>query len=256
MSFPIRTEPLNYGEKPWLWGVESEKECTWYAYYRAYQVWGYYPCYNKRATKLSGYNNAKTWLENYREPFMPHYFSEEPDIEIQDGDILVFDGNYGHVVFVERVDDFTHAFISQYNLISPKTFSNDEWIRGDILKGTPYNTGKPLGLLRCEKREVFPVLRNEYIDQIYASDSSLRVRLEPNLNGEYYCNIKIGYYNVLSQTEADGYIWYEIEKGKYCANVGTTFYEGKNEDLIKLKKELEIKNKSIKKAIEILSEAL
>lgn len=239
----IRTTPLNYGEKPWLWGIPSEKECTWYVYYRAYQVFGVFPCYNDRENRVLGYNHAKTWLKNFREPFKPYFFDEHPDIEFKQGDIIVFDGNYGHVVFVEKVENKDTCFISQYNLIAPKTFSNDEWHRGQILKGNPYNTGKPIGLLRCEKKEVYPVERNEYVNQIFASDNTLRVRLKPNLNGEYYCNIKVGYYNVLSQSEADGYVWYEIENGKYCANVDTVYYKAKSDIEVLAKENEELKRR-------------
>lgn len=252
MMFDIRTTPLKQGEKPWVWGIPSEKQCTWWVYYRAFQVFGAYPCYNDRANKVSGYNCGKKWLDNFREPYKPYYFDEHPNIEFKQGDIIVFDGNYGHVVFIERVDDFNSCFISQYNMIAPLEFSNDEWYRGGILKGNPYNTGKPIGLLRCEKKEVYPVERNEYRDQIYSSEPTLRVRLAPNLEGEYYCNMKNGYYNVLSISYADNYTWYEIEKGKYCANIGTTFYEAKNEDVDKLQKELDRKNNGIDEAIEIL----
>lgn len=253
MSFNIRTKPLNYGETPWVWGIPSEKQCTWYVYYRAFQVFGYYPCYFNKKEKTKGYTNAKEWLKNYREPYKAFYFDDNPNIELKDGDILIFDGNYGHVVFIERVDSFDKAFISQYNLKAPLVFSNDEWTRGYILKGY-INTGKPLGILRFENKEVYPVKRNEYVNQIYASDNSLRVRLAPNLKGEYYCNIKVGYYNVLSQSKADDYTWYEIEEGKYCANIGTTYYKAKNEDIDKLNKIIEQKNIAIDKAIKILSE--
>lgn len=250
----VRTKPLVRGEKPWIWGTRYEKQCTWYVYFRAYQVFGFYPCYNDRKKKADGYNHGKTWLENFKEPWVPHFFDKEPDIEIKPGDIIVFTGNYGHVVFVGVQEDFDHSFIEQYNLSHPLEFSNDIWTRGGILEGDPYNTGAPIGLLRCEGKMVKPVERNEYENQIYASDPTLRVRLSPGLDGDYFCSITPGYYNVLSVTKAsksdkasvEGLeCWYEIEDGKYCANITTEFYEAKDESIKGLEKIIKEQNKKI-----------
>jgi len=249
-----RTKPLVEGEKPWNWSTIYKDQCTWYVYYRALQVYGFYPCYNDRKKKVEGYNHGKTWLENFKEPWVPHYFDKEPDIEFKQGDILVFDGNYGHVVFFGDIEDIDHTFVEQYNLSHPLEFSNDIWTRGGILKGDPYNTGKPLGLLRCEGKTVKPVEKNEYENQIYASDPSLRVRLEPDLDGEYFCSITPGYYNVLSVTKAtkadkakvEGLeCWYEIEDCKYCANITTEFYEAKDGNIKELQKIIKEQNKKI-----------
>lgn len=254
LSFVIRTVALVTGESPWLWETRYAKQCTWYVYYRALQVFGFFPCYNDRKKKVDGYTHGKLWMENFKEPWYPHYFDKEPDIEFLPGDIIVFDGNCGHVVFVEKVEDHDHVFISQYNLKSPLEFSNDIWARGGILKGYPHNTGPAIGLLRCESKIVKPVSRNEYVDQIYASDPTLRVRLEPSLNGKYFCSITPGYYNVLSTAKAskndkalvEGLeCWYEIEEGKYCANITTEFYEAKDESIKGLEKIIKEQNKKI-----------
>ena len=255
MSFDIRTTPLEYGEKPWVWDVPSEKQCTWYTFYRAIQVHGYAPCYQDRSKRSGSYNNGKTWLDNYREPYVPHWFSLEPDITIKAGDIIVFDGNYGHVIFIERVDDQNHFFFSDYNRAAPLTFANGTWTRGQILSGNPLPTGKPLGLLRFEASAVYPVTRNEYVDQIEATDPTLRVRLEPSLDGAYYCMIKKGFYNVLSITKAskadkakeEGLeCWYEIEEGKYCANITTNYLPASSSDIVEeLKKCLAVLNDKI-----------
>lgn len=252
MIFDVRTTPVGATEKPWTHSVESEGQCTWYVFYRAYQVFNYFPCYRVRETKSGAYNNAKTWLENYREPFYPHYFKDEPNIEILPGDIVVFDGNYGHVVFVEKVIDENNAFISQYNLAGPLEFSNDTWTRGTILKGNPHNTGQPLGILRFRHNSVTPVARNVEVNQIYASDPTLRVRLKPSLNGDYYCNIAVGYYNVLDKKDADGYTWYEIEKGKWCANPTTEYLPANND--VDIVREIEKWVKDIEVRINVLKD--
>lgn len=231
----LRTVPLAQGEQPWSWGTPSEKQCTWYVYYRAYQVTGYFPCYNDRSRKIEGYNNAKLWPQNFKEPWYPHYFADEPDIELKPGDILVFDGNYGHVAFIGKIQDYDHAIVEQYNLKAPLEFSNDVWERGGILKGYPYNTGLPKGILRFEgkKKETFDTVPRETSrDQIETTDDSLRVRTEPSLNGEIVGHVQIGYYNVLSQRFNDGYTWYEIEKDRWCAN-DSVIYLPATEDVVR-----------------------
>lgn len=50
------------------------------------------------------------------------------------GDIVVFDGNYGHIIVVEDVNDDV-AFISEYNRLVKEGFSNDYWTIGDRLSG-------------------------------------------------------------------------------------------------------------------------
>jgi predicted RNase H-like nuclease (RuvC/YqgF family) len=60
----------------------------------------------------------------------------------------------------------------------------------------------------------------------------LRIRTEPSLNGEIVGHVEIGYYNVLSQKEADGYIWYQIAENRWCANVGVNYLPTQN-DVIK-----------------------
>lgn len=252
MTFEERTTPVKYGEEPWDWHATYLWQCTWYVYWRFFQVFGVFPCYNDRKKKKEGYNNAKTWLDNYKDA-TPHWFAKEPNIAFKQGDIIVFDGHYGHVVFVEEVVDNDHCFISQYNLSNPDEFSNDVWERDGILKGNPYNTGKPLGLLRYEN--VMPVERNEYTDQVYVNVSALRVRLDPNLDGEVYCFCPTGYFNVYGKSTDDGYDWFEIEQGKYIADIGWNGTDGvqflKAKDGLDLHIEkIEAENKDLKKRLD------
>lgn len=248
----VRTTPVMYGESPWDWNARYLWQCTWYVYWRYFQVFGVYPCYHDRKKKTAGYNNAKTWLDNYKDA-TPHWFAKEPKIAFKQGDIIVFDGTYGHVVFVEEVVDNDHCFISQYNLSHPEQFSNDVWERGGILEGDPYNTGKPLGLLRC--KTISPVERNEYTDQVYVNEPTLRVRLEPNLGGQFYCYCPSGYFNVYDESEADGYKWLEIEQGKYIADVGwdgtngVQYYKAKD-SLDSYIEKIEAENKDLKKRLD------
>lgn len=250
-------EPLKYGEQPYDWTLATARQCTWYCYFRFYQVFGAFPVYNNRKLKKEGYNNGKTWLDNYKDA-TPHWFKDEPNIEFKQGDVIVFDGNYGHVAFVEVTDgyDKDHCLVSNYNLIAPEAFSTDVFERGHILYGSPYNTGKPIGLLRYET--VTPVDRNENVNQVYVNEPTLRVRLAPNLSGEYYCNCPTGYFNVLSQSEADNYTWYQIQEGKYIADIG---YDNDNKTgvlfLPAIDNQLELlqkENKELKETLKTINE--
>lgn len=257
MNFEPRTTPVIYGEKPWDWKATYLWQCTWYVYWRFYQVFGVFPCYNDRKKKTEGYNNGKTWLENYKDA-TPHWFDQEPNIEVKAGDIIVFDGHYGHVVFVEEIFDRDHWYISQYNLSNPDEFSNAVLSRGGILYGNPYNTGRQLGLLRFEG--VMPVERNVYVDQVYVNEPTLRVRLEPNLDGEFYCYCPTGYFNVLGKYTADEYTWYQIDEGKYIADIGwdnktktgVQYLEAKD-GLSQYIEKLEESNKDLRKRLDKIS---
>lgn len=117
---------------------------------------------------------------------------------------------------------------------------------GTELKGC----GRLLGYLHFPNEVVPTVARNTAVDQIETTDSSLRVRLQPNLSGEIYCHVQLGYYNVLSQTQADGYVWYEIDEDKWCANKTTIFLPAEGKDILK---EIETYLRAMKEKSESLS---
>lgn len=221
----IRTTPVSEGTKPYAWGVESVYQCTWYAYYRALENGMSAPCYWDRATKTGSYTNAKDWLENYREPWEV----KGTDYTPKAGDIAVYEWqDLGHVVFLE-----TDTMTSEYRSGNPDSFRNAKL--GDF-------KGELLGYLHYPYESINPVERNENVPQIKATDEQLRIRTLPNLDGEIVGHTKLGFYNVLSETEArvedkakvDGLEkWYEISKGRYCANITTEYFMPTEEDFIK-----------------------
>ena len=94
---------------------------------------------------------------------------------------------------------------------------------------------------------ISPVPRDTEVNQIEATDNTLRVRLAPNLDGEFYCFIRKGYYNVLSVVKATAEdkakvegleCWYEIASGKYCANITTKYLPATSDDTVEELKEL------------------
>lgn len=202
----MRTKPVEYGESPFAWGVTSEKQCTWYAYYETLKRTGYKPCYHDRNKKSGAYNNGKTWLENFREPFMPIKDTNKMPSE---NDIIVFTGNYGHVAIYEGNNQIT-----DYNRIKPLEFDIASWDKGQILKGSPYNTGKPIGYLHLPQTK--PVDRDETRNQIKVNTVEQYLRDKPNGNIISYCFD--GYFNVL-ETKEDKYTWYRIDKDTWIAGV-------------------------------------
>ena len=64
-----------------------------------------------------------------------------------------------------------------------------------------------------------PVARNTEVDQAEITISNLRARSEASLSGTVMGYVNPGIYNVLRIAQADGYAWYEIEDGMWCAQV-------------------------------------
>lgn len=214
--FPPRTTPLTYGEQPWKWDIPSVYQCTWWCFWRFFQVHGIYPCYQNGETKTGSYNNANTWLENVREPVEAKGLDWTPVA----GDIAVYDYDVdGHVLFFE-----TDTMTSEYRSGRPDSFRNATF--GDF-KGTLK------GFLHCPYDPVLPVERNESVNQIQTTDTTLRIRVAPSLEAEIVGHVQLGYYNVLQTEEADGYTWYEISKDRWCANITTNYLPSDSSDFVK-----------------------
>ena len=214
--FKIRTEPVKEGTIPYAWGVESVYQCTWYGYYRAIECGFSAPCWWDRETKTGSYTNAKDWLENYRDPWVVKDASWKPVA----GDILVYATEpYGHIIFCE-----SDSMTSEYRSGDPNSFRNAKI--GDY-------KGELLGILHYPYESVLPVERNENVPQIETMDEQLRIRTAPSLSAEIVGHVQLGYYNVLQQSEADGYTWYEISKDRWCANITTNYLPSEQTDFVK-----------------------
>ena len=90
-----------------------------------------------------------------------------------------------------------------------------------------------MGVLHYPYSPVSTVERNENVPQIETTDEQLRIRVAPSLDSEIVCHVQLGYYNELSQTDADGYTWYEIAKDRWCANITTNYLPSEENDFIK-----------------------
>ena len=213
--FKPRTSPVAVGTQPYAWGVESVYQCTWYAYYRALEVGFSAPCWWDRTTNTGSYTNAKDWLKEFRDPWEVKDNSYKPVA----GDILVYDGEYGHVIFME-----TDVMTSEYRNGDPNSFRNAKL--GDYKADL-------LGVLHYPFSSVLTVERNENVPQIQTTDDQLRIRTAPSLSAEIVGHVQLGYYNVLDEKDADGYVWYEIAKDRWCANITTNYLPAEEEDFIK-----------------------
>lgn len=209
-----RTTPVAEGTSPYVWNIPSVFECTWFGYYRSLECGLSAPCYWDRATKTGSYTNAKDWLANYREPWEV----KSPDWKPVEGDILVYDGEFGHIIFCE-----TDVMTSEYRNGDPNSFRNAKI--GD------YN-GTLLGVLHYPLTPLNSVERNENVDQIQTTDESLRIRTKPSLDAEIVGHVQLGYYNVLQQTNADGHVWYKLAKDRWCADE-TVIYLPAEDDFVK-----------------------
>lgn len=204
--FTPRTTPVAEGTAPYKWGVDSVYQCTWYCYGRSQEALKTAdpPCFWDRATQTGSYTNAKDWLENFRDPWQV----KDPSYAPVAGDIAVFDGQYGHVQFME-----TDVMFSEYSNGDPNSFRNGKFEKKSNL----------LGFLHYPLNEIPPVERNDKVNQIQTTDPSLRIRTKPSLSGEIVGHVQVGYYNVYNKEENDGYTWYQIAPDRWCADITTNY---------------------------------
>jgi len=123
------------------------------------------------------------------------------------------------VIFCE-----TDILTSEYRNGDPNSFRNAKL--GDY-------KGKLLGVLHYPYQPINPVERNENVNQIETTDSTLRIRTKPGLDGEIVGHVQLGYYNVLDEKENDCYTWYEIEKDRWVANITTNYLPSTGGDIIR-----------------------
>lgn len=118
-SWISRDTPVPAGTPPYDWSSATKFECTWFAYYRVQEGSGLAepPCwYSGSGSSGYGlYTNAKDWLDHYRDPWQ--VIPVQQFYKCKAGDIIVFTGNYGHVVVVEKVNADGTLCVSDYNLI-------------------------------------------------------------------------------------------------------------------------------------------
>ena len=185
--------------------------CTNYCFLRMHEILNLKER-NSTLLRLSGgYGRAKNW---FSETHLPKGY------ELKEGSIAVFDGNAGHVAFVEKKLSDTKAIISHSQYDKDKSLRNYKYFENrevDLIVGqaTISGVGKLKGFIYpnfTDKR----VERDTSKEQFEVYEDYFNVRKSPN--GESYdgCYCPIGIYNVLDKKETD-YTWVKIDKDCWVA---------------------------------------
>lgn len=141
--------------------------------------------------------------------------------KVKKGDIVGYMGNTGyskgqHLHFELRIgsnsksssrDPMTYLYVEDKNI-----YVNPDSLWYDRIQ---YKNPSP----------VTPVERNSHVAQIEVALDILNCRDGASIKANKLGFVARGYYNVYNIRIADGYTWYEIENGKWCAQVtGVTYY--------------------------------
>lgn len=166
------------------------------------------------------FGNAKDW---WFESPLPKGFILKP------GSIAVFNGEYGHVAFVERVIDETHALITESQYDRNKALRNYKfWQKREVElvpnKATIEGVGPLYGFLYLpinDKRTI----RDSSVEQVEIIQEMVNVRKTPN--GELTmegCYAPVGIYNVLDKQNVEGYIWFKLDENHWVREGDWTRY--------------------------------
>lgn len=196
------------------------------------------------AKSTLGFGNAKDWYKSSPLPKTK---------QIVTGSIAVFDGKYGHVAFVERKIDDTHALISQSQYDANKKLRNYKYWEKRVVelvvgKATLSGVGALLGFLILPIKDT-RTIRNTNVEQISIKEEMVNVRVKPNGDVvQVGCYAPQGLYNVLSKQTVDDYVWYEIDTGCWVRQGSwIEYYPIEDKEIVRLQEE----NKQLKKIIKI-----
>lgn len=157
---------------------------------------------------------------HFDEVGLGEFFEKVPNNELKDGDWAIWIGpcmitNHSHIAMF-RIDngDGGGTFLTQNPNGNPK-YTHQMWISYQGLVG-----GLRPKCYMQDKTIPNPVERDTSKNQFSINcDDTMRIRLDHSLNGEFIGFGKTGYYNIepVNMVTQDGYQWYEIDKGKWCA---------------------------------------
>lgn len=205
--------------------------CTQYAVCRSYECSEVDKPYVMFKNRNAGsYPNAKNF---YEDSILPK------GKDLKEGAIAVFDGNFGHVAFVEEVIDDTHAIISQSQYDSDKSLRNYKYwetrkVSLVIGEQSMSGIGPLIGYVYIPYKDI-RVKRDTTKHQIEITENMVNVRTSPNGNifsKGLYC--PKGIFNVSNEEIVEGYKWFELEK-KHWVREGEwlTEYDIADEDYYK-----------------------
>jgi surface antigen len=201
-----------------------------------------------------GYYMAKQWYDKTTLP---------KGTELKTGSIAVFDGNYGHVAFVEQKLDSNHALISQSQYDDNKSLRNYKYYESrecelTVGKATLSGIGKLIGFIYLPIEDI-RTQRNTFVDQIEITEDMVNVRIQPN--GDLYqqgCYIPRGIYNALESRSDDTYKWYKVEENHWVREgEWLKFYPGvEQSDLEKENAELKEQNEQLRTELAVANDQL
>ena len=253
--FTVRTTAPDKNNSYYKFGVATEGQCTWGVYYRTSEMGFTPPCYWDRATRSGSYTNAKNWPENYREPWEV----KPTDYDPIPGDIIVFNGTYGHVAIIEDYAEGDNNFlISHWNRDSDGVYHSQIWHKNDIIKGAVYNTGKVKNYMHYSDSIIEPVAKDTTVNQIEVIAAEQRLRKGPSTSFDILGYCPIGFYNVIDIVKQSDYDWYKLADDIYIAGVGNRikFYSAETASIDELIKENAELKAAIKQINEIVSKLI
>ena len=205
--------------------------CTQYVVCRSYSASEVEQPYIMFKNRSAGsYPNAKNFFD---ETILPKGY------DLKEGCIAVFDGNYGHVAFVEEVIDDTHAVISQSQYSSNKNrrdymYWEKRTVKLVVGQTSMSGIGALIGFIYIPYKDI-RVKRDSTKHQIEITESMVNVRTSPN--GDVFCKglyAPKGIFNVSNVQTVDGYKWYELEEKHWCREgEWLKEYDVSNEDYYK-----------------------
>ena len=212
--------------------------------------------------------NAEYWHSNLTNGWT---FIEYDYDKLEVGDIVEWT-NKNHVAVVSKITDDKKIISASFYTGDDGTsksyrynFSSIEQVSNFMLANYPTRYfhcwsieeeqqrvgGLPQYIL---KHPLYSVKRNTSKDQIEVLTFEQNVRDSGN---NILKKAEKGFYNVLSTSESNGYIWYEVEENKYIAGVEgrVVFYPSEeDETIIEENKRLKKENQELKERLEKIKE--
>ena len=180
--------------------------CCAYAYLRMEEAMELQTKDNYLIRESGGFGNAKTWFDTT--PLPKGY-------ELKSGCIGVFNGVAGHVLWVERKIDDTHAIITESQYDDDKTLRNYKYwnrrtVELEVGKATLGGVGALIGFIYPSIKDIRTERKNK--PQIEITEEFVNVRTSADGSVKNIgCYCPMGIYDVLNTKEVDGFVWYKID---------------------------------------------
>lgn len=189
-----------------------------------------------------GYPTAKDWMKDTLLPTGDY---------IRDGCVAVFNGNMGHVAFVERKIDETNAIITESQYDSNKDLRNYKYwqkrtVELEVGKATLAGVGELLGFIYPDIKDIRTERKNK--PQIEITEDYVNVRTSANGSIKSVgCYCPMGVYDVLNSKEVDGYLWYKIDSKSWVREGSwLKYYPAEDDEITQLREE----NKLLKEKLD------